>query len=97
MQQIQIGLLPAGFRILTAVAQHGTHRGKSAACVGIDFTWGAMRTICYRFRLFSEENNARVVGGYRVLYQDYKDGSGDDKFEWDVTFHGPILGLVVEF
>jgi len=65
--------------------------------VGSDFTWGAMGTIGYRFRLFSEEHNARVAAGYRALYQDYTDGSGDDKFKWDVTFHGPILGLVIGF
>ncbi|MEX1348142.1 MAG: hypothetical protein AB1Z31_10455 [Desulfobacterales bacterium] len=65
--------------------------------IGSDFAWGAMGTIGYRFRLFSEKNNARVAGGYRAIYQDYKDGSGDDKFEWDVTFHGPILGLVIGF
>ena len=56
-----------------------------------------MGTIGYRFSLFSAKNNARVAGGYRAIYQDYKDGSGDDKFEWDVTFHGPILGLVIKF
>jgi hypothetical protein len=31
------------------------------------------------------------------MYQDYTNGSGDNKFEWDVTLHGPILGLVIEF
>jgi len=33
VKQIQIRLLPAGSRILTAVAHHGTHCGKSAAGV----------------------------------------------------------------
>ena len=65
--------------------------------VGSDFTWGAMGTIGYNFRLFSEKNNARAAVGYRAIYQDYTDGSGDDKFKWDVTYHGPILGLVIEF
>jgi hypothetical protein len=65
--------------------------------VGSDFTWGAMSTIGYRFRLFSEKNNSRAAAGYRAIYQDYQDGSGDDKFEWDITYHGPILGLIIEF
>jgi len=65
--------------------------------VGSDFTWGAMGAIGYRFRLFSEKNNTRAAAGYRAIYQDYTDGSGDDKFKWDVTFHGPILGLVIGF
>jgi hypothetical protein len=65
--------------------------------VGSDFTWGAMGTIGYRFRLFSEDNNARFAAGYRAIYQDYSEGSGSNKFEWDVTLHGPILGLVISF
>jgi hypothetical protein len=65
--------------------------------VGSDFTWGALGTIGYRFRLFSEKNNARAVAGYRAIYQDYSDGSGSDRFEWEVTLHGPILGLVIRF
>jgi hypothetical protein len=32
-----------------------------------------------------------------VLYQDYSSGSGDDKFEWDVTLYGPVIGLVIQF
>jgi len=65
--------------------------------IGSDFTWGALGTLGYRFRLFSESNNARMAGGYRAIYQDYADGSGTDKFEWDVTYHGPILGLEIDF
>ena len=65
--------------------------------VGSDFTWGAMGAIGYRFRLFSEKNNARAAAGYRAIYQDYSEGSGNNRFEWDVTLHGPILGLVIEF
>ena len=57
--------------------------------VGSDFAWHAVG-------LFGEDN-ARVVGGYRAMYQDYTDDSGEDKFEWDVTLHGPILDLVIEF
>jgi hypothetical protein len=52
--------------------------------------------IGYQFSLFGEDN-ARVFAGYRALSQDYTDGSGNDKFEWDVTLHGPILGLGIRF
>jgi hypothetical protein len=65
--------------------------------IGSDFTWGAMGTIGYRFPLFSATNNARAVVGYRAIYQDYSEGSGSNRFEWDVTLHGPILGLVIGF
>ena len=63
---------------------------------GSDFAWNAFGLIGYRFSLFGE-NNARVLAGYRALYQDYSDGSGRDKFEWDVTLHGPTLGLLIQF
>jgi hypothetical protein len=65
--------------------------------LGSDFTWGAMGTMGYRFPLFSAKNNARAVVGYRAIYQDYSEGSGSNRFEWDVKLHGPILGLVIGF
>jgi len=63
---------------------------------GSDFAWDAFGLIGYRFGLFGE-NNARVLAGYRALSQDYTDGSGRNKFKWDVTLHGPILGLDIGF
>jgi hypothetical protein len=41
--------------------------------------------------------NGTLFGGYRGLYQDYTDGSGRNKFEWNMTLHGPVLGLAVTF
>ena len=64
--------------------------------VGSDFAWDAAGLIGYRFGLFGKDN-ATFFGGYRARYQDYTNGSGDDKFEWDVTLHGPILGLSIGF
>ena len=63
---------------------------------GSDFAWNAWGLIGYRFNLFGEDN-ARVLAGYRALNQDFTDGSGRDKFQWDVTIHGPILGLSIGF
>ena len=63
---------------------------------GSDFAWDAFGLIGYRFDLFGEDN-ASAFAGYRALSQGYKDGSGDDKFEWDVTLHGPIVGLAITF
>ncbi len=37
------------------------------------------------------------AGKSRALYQDFEEGSGSDRFVWDVTLHGPILGLNVRF
>ncbi len=64
--------------------------------VGSDFAWNAFGLIGYRFGLFGT-NNAAVYAGYRALSQDYTDGSGDDKFKWDVILHGPIAGLRIAF
>ena len=63
---------------------------------GSDFAWDALGLIGYRFDLFGEKN-AQAFAGYRALSQDYTDGSGRDKFQWDVTLYGPILGLAVRF
>lgn len=63
--------------------------------VGSDFSWQAAALIGYGFELFGRE--ARVVGGYRALHQDFEDGSGRNKFEWDMTMHGPVLGMTVRF
>jgi len=63
---------------------------------GSDFAWDAFGLIGYRFNLFGEKN-AQAFAGYRALSQDYTDGSGRDKFQWDVTLYGPILGLVIGF
>ena len=38
-----------------------------------------------------------LLMGYRALYQDYDKGSGDSKFAYDVTTHGPIVGVKYQF
>lgn len=42
-------------------------------------------------------NTVRLLGGYRVLTWDYEDGRGMNKFVWNVTLHGPILGRIITF
>ncbi len=64
--------------------------------VGSDFAWQAFGVLGYRVSLFGKDN-AKVFGGYRAISQDYTDGSGDNKFEWDVTLHGPVLGVGFDF
>jgi hypothetical protein len=63
---------------------------------GSDFTWQAAGLVGYRFSLLGEDN-AKVLAGYRALYQDYKDGNGRNEFKWDMTLHGPVLGLAISF
>jgi hypothetical protein len=55
--------------------------------------WGL---VGYRFGLFGQDN-ATVLAGYRVLKQKYEDGNGRDRFDWDMTIHGPIAGLKITF
>jgi hypothetical protein len=60
-----------------------------------DFTWSTTAVFGYNFDLFSTP--ATVLFGYRAYGWDYADGAGLDRFVWDVTQHGPILGLSLRF
>jgi hypothetical protein len=71
---------------------HGDLGGFS---VGSEFTWQLWATLGYRFGLFGN-NNANALVGYRALSQDYKEGSGENRFRWDVIIHGPIIGLAID-
>ncbi len=62
---------------------------------GSDFTWHADGLLGYDFTLFSKKST--VWAGYRALYQDYKNGSGNNRFEWKMTMHGPVTGLSIHF
>ena len=56
----------------------------------------AYGTVGYHFSLFGADN-ATVLAGYRVLKQKYETGNGRDRFDWDMTIHGPIAGLRLTF
>jgi len=60
------------------------------------YSWQAWSVVGYRFGLFGEDNATFLIG-YRALHQKYVDGSGYNKFDWDVTMHGPITGLKFTF
>jgi len=51
--------------------------------------------VAYHIELFGCD--ASIVGGYRASHQDFEDGSGARKFEWDMTLHGPVVGLNIRF
>ena len=36
-------------------------------------------------------------GGYRVLHQDYSTGKRSNRFKFDATMHGPVLGLNIRW
>jgi hypothetical protein len=56
----------------------------------------AWSTVGYKFGLFGSDN-ATVLAGYRVLKQKYENGDGRDRFDWDMTLHGPLVGLKITF
>jgi len=62
---------------------------------GSDFSSLAVATLGYRFSLFG--NDAAVAAGYRAIFQDYDEDNGDERFEWDMTIHGPTIGLITHW
>lgn len=60
-----------------------------------DFTWSTTAVIGYDFLLF--DHPASVYLGYRAIGQDFTEGSGSNRFTWDVVQHGPILGFSLLF
>lgn len=59
--------------------------------IGSDFTWQAIAGIGYRFEVLGTEATALI--GYRALSQD----NGGSRFRWDMTVHGPVVGLNLRF
>lgn len=58
---------------------------------GTNFAWQAAATFGYRFDLFGREATAAI--GYRALSQDYESA----RLNWNMTLHGPVLGLSLRF
>jgi hypothetical protein len=59
---------------------------------GSDLTWQALGTVNYRF-----SDKLQLQFGYRYLSIDYDDGSGSNRFLYDVDFSGPYVGLQFRF
>jgi hypothetical protein len=55
--------------------------------VGSDFAWQAFPQVGYRFNPLFE-----LSGGFRTLYMDYQNGSGNDEFTYKLTTYGPQVG-----
>ncbi|MDM9618849.1 hypothetical protein [Rhizobium sp. S96] len=65
--------------------------------VGSKISVNAQAYLGYRTMLMGHPTILRA--GYRLLYQDYEndDFTGANKFRWDVSQHGPVLGLSMRF
>ena len=63
--------------------------------VGSDLAWSVMGLLGYKWQGAGLE--WAILAGYKALYQDYTTGSGINRFKWDTTMHGPVLGLSIRF
>ena len=63
---------------------------------GSQFSWNAVAAYSWDFAVRSGVTYSGVLG-YRVLYVEYEQGSGLNKYAYDVLTHGPILGLNIRF
>jgi hypothetical protein len=63
--------------------------------VGSDFAWSVLGLFGYKWQSGTVE--WAILAGYKALGQDYTDGSGPQRFRWDVVMHGPVLGFTVRF
>jgi hypothetical protein len=64
--------------------------------VGSKFSWQALAAINYDFYVHNGITWSGMVG-YRALYVDYSKGSGLNQFEYNMTMHGPIIGITARF
>jgi hypothetical protein len=60
--------------------------------VGSDLTWSALAALDW-----SLSESFGLVFGYRALDTDYSDGSGENRFAFDMLVSGPLLGLRYNF
>ncbi len=65
--------------------------------VGSKVSVNAQAYLGYRIEMFGKPTILRA--GYRLLYQDYEndDFTGANKFRWDVSQHGPVVGFSMRF
>jgi hypothetical protein len=63
--------------------------------VGSDFAWSVTGLLGYTWQ--AADVGWTVFAGYKALAQDYSSGSGDRRFRWDTTMHGPVAGLSIRF
>ena len=57
-----------------------------------DSAWSTHLLFSYNWR-----EQTRVVLGYKALHQDYTQGNGATRVTWDVTIHGPVVGIDFRF
>ena len=72
-------------------------RRRSAGCgAGSDFSWQAVAAYGWDFARYNGVTFSGVLG-YRALYVDYAQGSGRQRYEFDMLQHGPVVGISMRF
>ena len=64
--------------------------------VGSQFSWNVLGAYSFTFAVRNGITYSGLLG-YRALSADFEQGSGLNKYEWDVVQHGPVLGLTIGF
>jgi hypothetical protein len=60
--------------------------------VSSDFSWQGLALID-----FQPWRNVAIVAGYRAIYADYETGGVNDRFVYDATVHGPVVGIDIRW
>lgn len=65
--------------------------------VGSDISWNLIAGYSWdcRCQVFGADMHGLI--GYRGLYADYSDGTGSDRFAWDMWVHGPAMAVSFKF
>jgi hypothetical protein len=58
-----------------------------------DISWNIVSVIAYELPWY----RITPLIGYRALYDDYSDGSGNNRFENNTWMHGPVIGVAFRF
>jgi hypothetical protein len=87
----------ARLRQQLAPGQNLTLRGDLGGFdVGSEFTWQVLAT--YDFQLcVTDRYTLDGYLGYRALSVDYSQGSGNNRYEFDVLMQGPVMGATLRF
>ena len=64
--------------------------------VASKFSWQALAAVNYDFFVSKSVSWSGMVG-YRGLYVDYSEGAGLTRYEYNMTMHGPVLGVTARF
>ena len=63
---------------------------------GSQFSWNALAAYSWEIAVSDGMTYSGLLG-YRALDVDYEQGSGRNKYEYDVLQHGPVTGLTIGF